>query len=273
MKKKESWCLVLAKTQNLFNNEDEFIPVEFKSTAKDSKPEPAFTPEKPEFFVLSSKIWQTIQSDKDFAAEIEKVITSEVERRLSKLAAVRLSECEVVIAQRQVQMEQEGFDAGLKRAEVELEKAKSELRAEVDCVKSGLKQQIENLVLEKQRILNEHQGVWLQAFSSLLKKFLVKNAGRIEAGLTTWLETQVSNFSSTEKLKVFIPESEFKKWELWGVAELATQYEISKDNKLKEGEFRIESKSGGLFFSSQHEMEKLDDLLAELGCLEELKSA
>lgn len=260
---------MLAKTQNLFKTDEEFTPVEFVAKEQTAASRPAFGSEEPEFFVLASKVWEMIQSDKEFAAELDKVIAIEVEKRIVSVEKARLAACEVTIAQRMVEKENEGFEVGLKRAEIEVEKAKAELIKEVEIVKLDLRQQIQNVISEKQRILDEHQRVWLKALSTILKKFLVQNAGRIEAGIHHWLETQVSNFSAVEKLNIFVPEAEYLRLEKMAFSKNFSEFEILKDSKLNSGEFRIESKSGGVFFSAEQEMKKLDDLLVEMGCLEE----
>lgn len=263
---------MLAKIQNSFENDEEFSPTDFGSTEKAGAPKEGFKEDKPEFFSVSSQVWETIQSDKDFASEIRKVIDLEVDKRVAQAEAKRLAEIEPVIAQKLIEKEKEGFETGLKKAASELESEKAELRKQIQEVTLILQQQIKNIISEKQRLLEEHQRNWLEAISLVMKKFLVKNAGRIEAGLSHWLETQVSNFSSIEKLKVFIPEAEFRKIKNCDMATDLANFEILKDAKLNEGEFRVESKSGGIFFSAQDEMNKLEDLLTDLGCLEGLES-
>jgi len=263
---------VLAKIQNSFENDEEFSPTDFGSTEKAATPKEGFKKDKPEFFSVSSQVWETIQSDKDFAAEIRKVIDLEVEKRVAQAEAKRLAEIEPVIAQKLIEKEKEGFEIGLKKAACELENEKTELRKQAQEASLLLQQQVKNIISEKQRLLEEHQRNWIDAISLLMKKFLVKNAGRIEAGLSHWLETQVSNFSSLEKLKVFVPEAEFRKIKNSDIVTDLANFEILKDAKLLEGEFRVESKSGGIFFSAQDEMNKLEDLLADLGCLEENES-
>ncbi len=299
----------MAKIQNLFNLEDEFTPTQFSLGEIKSKPlvtasikaegeDPflfpthsskesnsfekrlVFTKEqekKANFFILPSHLWSTLQSDESFAAEIRKVIDREVEQRIEKQSseaiAKRLAEAELVITSKTAEKEKEGYEAGLLESKTKSNADRTEFLRDAEELKKDLQQCIQNVIQEKQKLLDQHQRVWIDALSILMKKFLIKNAGQVEVGIQNWLQTQVTNFSAIEKLKLFIPESQFERMEKMGISPLATEFDLMKDKNLNNGEFRVEAKSGGLFFSSQQEMKKLEDLLAGLNDVEKLERA
>lgn len=297
---------MLAKTQNLFSENTEFVPVQFEvSTVKVEEPalespqegaqetfqlsqysdgiqstesnQKVFSESqatKPDFFVLPSNIWSTLRSDSAFAEEIEKVIVQEVEKRVESAVANRLAEVEPIhVAQKQKEGFESGYGEGKKKADDEYSALKADLISQVELIKSELHGNLQSFLNEKQALLMSHQASWLEALSILMKKFLVKNAGQIEAGIQQWLKTEVSNFKSNEKLKLHIPESQFDRLEKMEIYLSANEFEFVKDISLKSNEFRVETKSGGAFFSAEVEMKKLDDLLRQISGLEESQSA
>jgi flagellar biosynthesis/type III secretory pathway protein FliH len=290
----------------LFSENTEFVPVQFEvSTVKIENPAPVepqgevhetfqsaqyndgtqssqakekvFSESqttKPDFFVLPSSLWATIKSDSAFAEELEKVIAQEVEKRVASAVANRLAEVEPVhVAQKQKEGFETGYGEGKKKAEDEYSNLKADLISQVELIKSELHGNLQSFLNEKQSLLMSHQASWLDALSILMKKFLVKNAGQIEAGIQQWLKTEVSNFQSNEKLKLHIPESQFERLEKMEIYLSATEFEFVKDVSLKNNEFRVETKSGGAFFSADVEMKKLDDMLRHISGLEDVQSA
>ncbi|MSP19063.1 MAG: hypothetical protein EXR74_05785 [Bdellovibrionales bacterium] len=218
---------------------------------------------KTDFFTLPSIFWDSFNSDKELAREIEKVVVQEVEKRVRVTVENRLNEAAPIY---RAERQQEGYEAGKVQAEQEYSQLKEELKNEV-------KSQIDSFISEKQALLQSHQPIWLEAMSVLMKKFIVKNAGQIEAGIQNWLQTQVVNFSSDAKLLLIVPESQYVRLEKLGFLPLAQEFEFVKDCSLKPGEFKVECSAGGVFFSSEKEMEKLEQMLNEICHVEDLPIA
>lgn len=297
---------MLAKTQNLSSENTEFVPVQFEvSAVKVESPAPvepqgedpeAFHPSqyndggpssqniekvfsesqttKPDFFELPSSLWASIRSDSAFAEQLEKVIAQEVERRVGSAVANRLAEVEAVhVAQKQKEGFETGYTEAKKKVEDEYSAVKAELISQVELAKSELHENLKTFLNQKHELLINHQATWLDALSTLMKKFLVKNAGQIEAGIEQWLQNEISNFKSNEKLKLYIPESQFDRLEKMEIALSANEFEFIKDINLKSNEFKVETKSGGAFFSASDEMKKLEELLTKICGQEESAGA
>ena len=287
---------MLAKTPNLSNAEGEFQQTQFSGTGEiaelrssvllEAEGSLSFQPneyskteigspllnnrfeEKQEikttdFFTLPSIFWDSFNSDKELAREIEKVVVQEVEKRVRVAVEKSLNEAAPIY---RAERQQEGYEAGKAQAEEEYSQLKEELKNEV-------KSQIDSFITEKQALLQSHQPIWLEAMSVLMKKFIVKNAGQIEAGIQNWLQTQVVNFSSDAKLLLIVPEHQYVRLEKLGFLPLAQEFEFVKDCSLMPGEFQVECSAGGVFFSSEKEMEKLEQMLNGICHLEDLPIA
>ena len=273
---------MLAKTQNLSDLEENFIQTQFGKTNPTPPVREEFVSEKdynPDAFSIPADFWSALTADKCVAKEIERIISQEVQKRAdqfeSKIAEVlktRLVELEHTQKTLSEQKEKEGYEAGFQKglqegnlkSETDYQALKIGLAQEVEVLKNEMRNWIQGFIDEKEKLLNVHQQHWIRALSHLLKKFLVKNSGQIEVGIQKWIETQVVNFRSEEKLKVFIPESQFKSISKLEISAVSPELEFIKDLSLKDNEFRIESSSGGIFFSASEQLNQLETMVEDI---------
>lgn len=273
---------MLAKTQNSYNTEEEFVLTQFESTSNLAPkiPEPVKAEfskgqeYKPDVFALPPEFWSRLNSDHGVASEIERIIAAEVEKRYQVIESQngevlkrRLNELEET---QKVQLEivkKEAFEKGIQEARIkgaqDFENEKQEWIAQVECLKKEMATWSEKLIEEKQQLLGSHQKDWLMAFSKLLKRFLVNHSGQIENGIGQWLETQVAQFKSEEKIKLFVPKEQFERLQKSTVSPVSATFEVLLDPALAANSFRVESQSGGCFFSPEEQISQLEKIISD----------
>lgn len=273
---------MLAKTQNLYNSQEEFVPVQFETKALE-KPIPQEEPQsvfaekqeiKLDIFSLPTDFWSNLTSDKGVAQEIEKIIAQEVESRVkvfelknAEVLQEKLVELELQQKDASEKKQKEGFEAGFqegtRRAQEEFESQKQKWISECEALKSDMNQWVKGLIEEKHALLTAHEGDWLNGMSVLMKKFLVNQSGQVENGLKLWLETEISHFRSEEKLKILVPPVQFERLKKVGLSDSGEKLEVSPDSSLENNQFKVEAKSGGVFFSPDEQISKLEKLIAD----------
>lgn len=273
---------MLAKTQNLYNSQEEFVPVQFETKALE-KPIPQEEPQsvfaekqeiKLDIFSLPTDFWSNLTSDKGVAQEIEKIIAQEVESRVkvfelknAEVLQEKLVELELQQKDASEKKQKEGFEAGFqegtRRAQEEFESQKQKWISECEALKSDMNQWVKGLIEEKHALLTAHEGDWLKGMSVLMKKFLVNQSGQVENGLKLWLENEISHFRSEEKLKILVPPVQFERLKKVGLSDSGEKLEVSPDSSLENNQFKVEAKSGGVFFSPDEQISKLEKLIAD----------
>jgi flagellar biosynthesis/type III secretory pathway protein FliH len=199
-------------------------------------------PEEPpkEEFGLPAPFWDWLSADSELRRDFDVMIETKAKARLEEKFASLKAEVEL-------KAREEGHLEGMKQANESLHEALQ--RIEQVCAA---------VLKDKESLLRAHESDWCRAFSHLLKRFLVPNDERIVRNIEGWLTEGLSQFAESARIKIFLAESD---WDHLAPAldSLGKQkWEILKDGALAVGEIRCECEGGGVFFSSQEELQKLE---------------
>jgi hypothetical protein len=207
-----------------------------------AKKEPQIRKEEPKKFELDEKFWQSLYSDPNIRKQLDFLIQKKVEERLSDEL---------------VTLKAKTIEEAKKQA---LEEAKKESEAKSQQTLLALETVAKELLEQKNTLLNAHAREWSDALSMLLKKFLVPNRKTSMEAIEEWLMTFLGEFANKGKIKIFLPEH------FLDVKNFTQTKNIILEEKrdLNEGEILCEVEGGGIFFSTQEELKKLEDKISEL---------
>ncbi|MCB9253895.1 MAG: hypothetical protein H6617_04370 [Bdellovibrionaceae bacterium] len=177
---------------------------------------------------------------------LKEVLEEEVQKRLEERL---LQDNADKLQQMFEQAKAEGREAGL-------EKAKTELAA----FKAILEALERELVAQKKTLFAEIEEDWTRALRTVLEKSFIGGAKELAHQVGLWLAEQSEHMEGP--LVVSVAPSQYeafhKEWEILG----GKSVRFEKDEKLREGEFRLKSHEGEQLFAPKQALEKLDSIIS-----------
>jgi len=191
-------------------------------------------------FGLPGDFWKWIAADIGLKREFDKMIDARVAERV-------VERFETFKAEVAKEAEAVGFKKGLEQSGVRIGEATSKL--EQICAE---------VVLAKTSLLNEHEGQWMRAFSHMLRRFLVHRSSLASEEIERWLQDSIAAFETKGAVKIFLSTRDYR--HLAKVIETlqGSRWKIEEDKTLQDGELHCACEDGGVLFSSEEEMKKLE---------------
>lgn len=209
-------------------------------------------------FALEKDLFASILADYGIAKELEDIVGKRVANDIESKWSVEHQRIGVVEKAAQENGYAAGYAAGKLQAEKEFALAKEEYWKEFSNRLNGI---CEEILKEKEKILHDHEKLWCQGTTNVLKRFQVGRALDLGKDLERWLSEAITDFSTRSKIKIFVSEEEFARYS--GSPKESQKWEVFPDMTLKKGESRYESEGGGVFFSPSEAFNKLEVLLKQ----------
>jgi len=274
---------VQAKNQILFKENDEFVATQFGMVKRDAEiPTEEVAPKfletqdyKAKNFALTSDFLNVLYSDKAIAAEIDRIVSTELAQRIFELEEKnkitlqsRLAELEEIQKAEVESKRREGLEQGLRegkiKADLDSKSERERWTVEVEELKEAMKKWTDGFHTEREALLNEHKVYWLELISIVMRKFLVPHSGQIKAGIEDWFNHQLDVFKSEEKIKVLIPPHQFECLQKNRIETNIAGLEFVQEPALKNNEFKVETRSGGVFFSAEEQVQRLGQMIKDM---------
>lgn len=200
----------------------------------------------PEQFSLPTSFWDAIQRDPELRAEYERRVESR---------AKELLEADATPQKQQIfdQARKDGFEQGVQEGRKQLQECQLHLE--------NIAKQV---IAEKVELLHQHEGIWVETVGHLMKRFLVPQTKERLANLKKWLEEAIGDLSRQAKIQVALAPSVMSEVKAITMAEETSHWDWVEDRSLNEMEIRVNLLGGGLLFSPQAELAKLEEKLKEV---------
>jgi len=160
-----------------------------------------------------------------------------------------------VDSQAKVAMER-GYQEGM-------QKGLEESQSLIQPILSRLNEVCENIIEEKHQLLHSHEKMWGNAMRHLLHRFYFANPEELGGRLTKWVSDNVAQFPDVGKVEVIVSEEDYLKIQVAVGNSENRKWNLISDSGLKSGEIKCECSEGGFFFSSEKELAKLDESIAQ----------
>ncbi len=192
-------------------------------------------------FGLPDQFWSWLSGDAGLKREFEKMIEVRVQERLEER-----------FEQLKTQVMEEAEAAGMKRGLEASEQILTEMRQKIEAV-------CESVVKDKASLLRSHEAVWIHSFSHLLRRFLIHRSVLAADEIGSWLEESIGAFEAKGKIHISVSTQDKEIFAQAFQSLDSARWEIKSDPNLKEGEFHCACEDGGILFSSEEEMRKLEN--------------
>lgn len=190
-------------------------------------------------FGLPEVFWNWVKDDPEVSLQLEAIIEARVRDRL------KIKETAAIEAARE-----KGRAEG-----IELGRADAKVAVEEELLR--LDHLFESVMRQKSSLMLDHEKSWIAALGHLLKRFLVPGRELALSEIDIWMREGLSNFEEKGKVRLHLSDEDFRRLESIIHQLPHGNWELVKDNQLQPGEVRCETGSGGLFFSTQEEMNRL----------------
>lgn len=242
-----------------------FLPTEVKK-APEYQTVPTLKEGKPSGFTLSQDFWAYLVGQPWIKEELEKRIEDGIKAGVQKEIDTRFTDIEAQIRE---EARKSGYADGLKQGnaegravgETEFQPIRAEGEKKIFDAITQVGRLGNELLAEKKKILADHERVWCKALKDILVHFQVEKALNISAGVEGWMEERMKEFSTREKLQVFLSSKEFSEIQVNADFLKTVPWEFMQDDSLSVGQMRVECGDGGLFFSRPEWLGKLDEWL------------
>ncbi len=192
-------------------------------------------------FGLPDAFWGWMSADAGLRREFDKMIDARVAERL-------VERFETLKEQISKEAEAAGLQKGLEQSALQV----AEMTSKLDKV-------CEQVIAEKTQVLKAHERTWMKAFSHLLRRFLVHRVAFASEEIERWLNESIGAFDSNGKIQIHVASSDFKHLSEALKSLDGKRWEIIQDGTLKPGELHCACEDGGVLFSSETELKKLDE--------------
>lgn len=190
-------------------------------------------------FGLPETFWEWVKHDPEVSHQMQVHIDAQVEAEIAKRSHI-------------------AFEAARQKGEAEgVRLGREEAKREVDAQLTHLTEVVTAILKEKQKILFDHEDIWIAALGHLLKRFLVSGRELALAEIDKWLKEGLVNFEKTGKIRLHLSENDHRKLESILHQLPKANWELVRDLGLKDGEVHCETSAGGIYFSTDEELSRL----------------
>jgi len=205
----------------------------------------ASTPESS--FGLPDAFWQWMESDSELRRQFDRMIGERVAQGLEKRFLALKDQVEK-------EAHQEGFQKGMAEAAERVQATETKLTTICDEV-----------LRQKSKLMHDHENRWAQAFSHLLRRFLVPGRELALETLRSWLTESLTSFGQTGRVRIHLSAEDYQRLResLTSIAE--KNWEFAADATLNPGEVHCECDGGGILFSEGSELQRLESWIERFG--------
>lgn len=210
-----------------------------------------------ESFRLAPGFWEAMTSNPLVREELRRELDARVEAAIAERLA---SKTESAFEEARDRGYHAGFEAGQRAG---LQDASSLVQERWKLIESKLSAVCGDILENRAVLLSAHERAWGAALRHLLRRFLVPQASSVGELVTAWLSEALARFSSSARILIRVSPDDYEQWAMHLPEKAGRAWEIQPDASLPVGEVSCECEDGGVVFSSNEELGKLDAWLSQ----------
>ena len=254
------------KVKSSLNNEESFHT--FETGLKTSNDPGSTTAYESNRFSSAGQFWKLIQGDPELSREFEQLINEKVNTRVETQKRELLSQMQdegrEIARLSKEKGHQEGFEFGRREGDAKgFEEKKESMEQQIDRIS----QAINYIVSEKDRLLRSHEQSWLEALEYILVHCLVPRAPEIIKAVHGWMSNELAEFGNSKCITLAVSPAQFSDYQTALAAYKENRFTLRIDDQLALGDLRVEMDNGGMQFSDHDSLERLREIIHQVGHL------